>query len=188
MDTKPIRVLQCNAMRCRATQIELTKQFISNDYSIALISEPFVGGNTTLHAITGVNIFQFPTTGRVKACILIKETFGVALGVTHFSTSNLAVVQIKIRGRKLFIASAYIEPEIDANNTINAITYFLNETKGSLQLVGGDFNASHQLWGSNNSNDRGDVIADVIHAHDMSICNTGNTPTFEATRHQIYCS
>ena len=188
MDVKPIRVLQCNAMHCNNSQIELTRHFMSNNFSIALISEPYVGSNTTLHAIRGVNIFQFPTNGRVKACILIKESFGVAIGATQYSTSNLAVAKVNLGQRKLFIASTYIEPNDDANGTINAITSFLSDTKGSLQLVGGDFNASHQLWNCEISNERGNTIADMIHANNMAVCNIGNTPTFEAVRHQNHCS
>ena len=161
---------------------------MANNISIALVSEPYVGRETTVHAIRGVNIFQFATNGRVKACVLIKDNFGVALGVTQLSTSNLAVVEIKLRQRKLFIASAYIEPDADPNNTINAINEFITTTNGSYQVLGGDINASHLLWNCTTSDERGENIADMLHANNMSVCNTGNHATFEAIRHRNHCS
>ena len=86
---------------------------MANNYSIALLSEPYVGSNTTAHHIQGVDIHQFSTIEHVKACVLIKQTFGDSIGLTQLSTSNLAVVQLKVGQRKFHVASAYVEPDID---------------------------------------------------------------------------
>ena len=188
MASKNIRVLQCNVNRCHASHHRLLYHFMSNNFAIALVTEPYVGRETTVHDIRGVNIFQLPENGRVKACVMIKEKFGVALGITQLSTSNLAVVQIKIDQRKLLIASIYFEPDEDPNSTIHAIIEFITNTGGTYQLICGDINASHQLWNCETSDEREDTFASIFNANDLAENNIGNKPTFEAIRHENYCS
>ena len=161
---------------------------MANNYSIALLSEPYVGSNTTVHHIQGVDIHQFPTIEHVKACVLIKQTFGDSIGLTQLSTSNLAVVQLKVGQRKFHVASAYVEPDIDKNNTMDSLTKLLHETRGSTLAIGGDFNGSHYEWGCLDSDGRGEEILDLMTSYQLSVCNTGNTPTFEAIRHGKQCS
>ena len=90
--------------------------------------------------------------------------------------------------RRLIIVSAYIEPGNDANDTIDAIDVLLMTTKGSQVCLGMDGNGKHPLWGSKRTDARGVIIADLISAHNMEICNTGVIPTFEARNHKKYVS
>ena len=143
MDIKPISVIQANVNRQYNAQHELIQTFMSKDYSIAIVCEPYVGSGPGVHSIQGVDIHQFTSGDRVKACVLIKQTFGTSLGVTQLSTTNLAVVKIKLRQRTLFIASAYIEPDTDTNHTYDAITKFLIDTRGSHIILAGDLNGHH---------------------------------------------
>ena len=129
MVVRPFRVLQANVMKCYASHQELIRHFISNDFSIALISEPYVGSNSSVASIKGIDIYQFTYVNRVKACVLIKQSFCNSLGVTQLSTPNLAVVKLKADHRDLFIASAYIEPDSDTSNTFDAINKFLHKTR-----------------------------------------------------------
>ena len=114
MGIKPISVLQCNVQRSYASQHELVCTFMSNKYSICLITEPYTGSASAVHNIQGVDVFQFPagstTAGspKVKACILVKQSAAIAIGCSQHSTPNLAVIQINIAQRRLFVASAYI--------------------------------------------------------------------------------
>ena len=188
MVVKPIRVIQANVNKCEASQKELLDHFHSKDYSIALISEPFVGNRIDVRPIQGVDVFQFSTTTRVKACIFIKKNSLDALGITQFSTPNLSVIKLKINQRPVFIASAYIEPDADNINTKDAINKLLHETRGHQIIIGGDLNGRNQLWGCEDSDLRGEDIAVLASGYNLDVCNIGETPTFEAIRHGVYCS
>ena len=46
-------------------------------------------------------------------------------------------------------------------------------------IVGGDFNAHHRNWGSENNNLRGENIVNFIAGTDLILLNNGSKPTFE---------
>ena len=188
MAAEPIRVIQANVMRCMASQHELVKHFLSTDNTIAIISEPYVGRGPGVHSIQGIDIYQSSSTERVKACVMVKQGCINALGITQLLTPNLSVIEISLSQRKLFIASAYIEPDNDKANTIDALNKLLHETYCSYIIIGGDFNGHSQLWGCDDADARGDEINSIASAYNLEVCNTGTTPTFEAVRHGIHCS
>lgn len=45
-------------------------------------------------------------------------------------------------------------------------------------IVAGDFNAKSRIWGSDRDDPRGTLLADLMSALDMAVCNAGNAPTF----------
>ncbi|CAG4934331.1 unnamed protein product [Parnassius apollo] len=95
----------------------------------------------------------------------------------------MSVVQININGRRLYIASVYIEPNSDEDNTLQRLDNFLKMTCNNHQLVGGDFNGWHPIWGSDRSNSRGNKIVNIAYGNNMFLCNKGDTPTFETISH-----
>lgn len=56
----------------------------------------------------------------------------------------------------------------------------LQESVGEVNplILGCDANARHTLWGSTETNERGESLFEFIISTKLSICNTGNTPTF----------
>ncbi|KAJ2939044.1 hypothetical protein O0L34_g19024 [Tuta absoluta] len=61
---------------------------------------------------------------------------------------------------------------------------FLQQTSGSCHIICGDFNGWHSFWGSSSNNKRGTAVADLIFNNNLSIGNTGNSPTFETITHR----
>lgn len=180
-----LKILQINLGRGLNAQHEFLDYFISNEYDIALVSEPYVGKNNCVKNTPGLLLYQFPGNDRTKACIFVKSGLGASLGVAQYSSPNLCVVQFTSAGRRLFLTSVYIEPEVDDACTLNRIERFLQANKNSLHVVGGDFNGWHPLWGSSRINSRGrDVVALTI-ANDLTVCNVGTTPTFETVTHGV---
>ena len=161
---------------------------MSNKYSIALITEPYVGRSTSLYNITGVDVFQFPSTNadashrHVKACILVKQRAATAIGCSQYASTNLSAIQMSMDGRRLFIASAYIEPDVDTIRTIDKLNHFIDVNKGALIVVGADGNGHHTEWGCIDTNERGVDLSDLIASTNMSIANDGRSPTFEVYR------
>ena len=54
----------------------------------------------------------------------------------------------------------------------------LEGTRNKTLLLGCDANARHALWGSSETNDRGESLYNFIINTNLSVCNRGNTPTF----------
>jgi ribonuclease HI len=188
MVSKNLKMVQCNLQRCYLAQQEFLQHFATQGYDVALISEPYVGRGLCMPSKPGlVDIYQFPSSTRVKACVVLKAGIS-AIGMTQFSTPNLAVVQLKLGQQKLFVASAYVEPDCDPANTLASLAHFLTETGGARVLVGGDLNGRHPEWRDLVSNQRGEDVAALAAAANLAICNVGRAPTFEAIRHGSPCS
>lgn len=156
---------------------------MAEDYSIGLISEPYVGNLNTVKNIPGLEVHQFPNNNRVKSCIIIKTGIAATLGMSKYSSQNLSIVQIITKGRKLFLVSVYIEPKDDENGTLNRLEAFLRSHEQAHILIGGDFNGWHTSWGSVKSNKRGIEVNNLIITNDLIIGNSGNSPTFETITH-----
>ncbi|CAK1589899.1 unnamed protein product [Parnassius mnemosyne] len=174
-----LEVLHCNLDKSKNSQHEFILSFMAGQFQIALVSEPYVGSGNIVKSIPGINIFQFSNGNRVKACIMTKSSCGSVLGLSQFSSANLSAVQLNIGGCKLYIASVYIEPNSDDHNTLQRLDNFLKMTSNCHQLVGGDFNGWHPIWGSERANSRGNEVVDIVYGNDMFLCNRGHTPTFE---------
>ncbi|XP_060804988.1 uncharacterized protein LOC106141549 [Amyelois transitella] len=127
------------------------------------------------------------STDYVKACIVTTSKVA-ALGITQLSTANLVIARVSLGLNKLEVASFYIEPNTDNDNTIEKLDRFLRSAGSSLRLVGGDANGSHQEWGEASANSRGEDVVAVMASHNMVVCNVGHVPTFEAIRHGAHCS
>lgn len=84
-----------------------------------------------------------------------------------------------VDGIKLY--SCYCSP----NKTHNEYMDFLARLELSISsthsevLLTGDFNAHHTDWGSRVCNKRGEALSDLINARGLTICNTGQKPTFQ---------
>ena len=161
---------------------------MSSNFTVALLCEPYVGASKEVKGLRGLRIHQFPSGERVKACIVLKDEVGDALGLSQLSTSNIAVVQLRLRSRLLTIISAYIEPDNDPSATFESIDEALQQTSEGYVIFGLDGNGAHHEWGCTNNNERGEALASLAASHSMTICNQGTSPTFEAIRHGHHCS
>ncbi|KAE9525643.1 hypothetical protein AGLY_014170, partial [Aphis glycines] len=81
----------------------------------------------------------------------------------------------------LSVFSCYWRPGL----TLQEYAYFLGDLEDAIRargdsklVIGGDFNAWNVEWGSRTNNPRGDLLADFAASLGLSLCNTGNTPTF----------
>ena len=83
--------------------------------------------------------------------------------------------------RDLYLVSAYL----DINNgipdeLIRLLDSGLTEEAGV--VIGGDVNAHSTMWGSKETNRRGELVEELIFRHNLSLCNRGVTPTFITRR------
>ena len=187
MTNTPIKVIQANVQHSANAHKEFVDNFTINDYSIALISEPYIGRGPGVQNIVGVDVFQFSSPNRpIKACVLVKQSLGGAFGLTQFSSSNLAVVQLTVGQRKLLFASIYIEPDNDPNNTLLTLTKLVFDNRVHSIVIGGDVNAKHQDWGCMDADERGESITVLAASNQLSVCNTGSAATYENVRSGVH--
>ncbi|CAH0720306.1 unnamed protein product, partial [Brenthis ino] len=180
---KQIRFLQSNLDRSYNSTHEYLQYFTANKYDIGLIAEPYTSNTGSIKTTPGINTYQFNTTGRVKAAVLVRADLGATVGITNYSSSNLSIIYLSSKKFNLYIVSIYIEPKTDADGTLDKLDLFLKHHPHSKVVIGGDFNGWHQQWGSIKNNKRGNDIMRLIASNDLTLSNTGSAPTFEAVTH-----
>ena len=179
-----IKFIQCNVGRSYTWQWEFIQYFVKGNYDVGIISEPHVGEGKIMKSIPGYYIFQNSVNNeRVKACIMLKQGLGAPMILTQYSTPNISVVQLGVRGRRLIIASVYIEPNQDTDNTLARLECLVKDFNRDWLIVGGDFNGWHTAWGSYKSNKRGNEIHNLITSNNLHLCNSGDTPTYKTVTH-----
>ncbi|KAL5234326.1 hypothetical protein ACI65C_001736 [Semiaphis heraclei] len=85
---------------------------------------------------------------------------------------------IETNGLRLF--SCYCSPNVpftEFETFLRRLEISIREAKGPV-IVGGDFNAKSQDWGSCKEDNRGKALADLIASLGLTSCNQGNEPTF----------
>ena len=173
--------MQCNARRCYKAQVELIHAFNASDAEVLLLQEPYTGSLNTVQSIYDLDLYEFPQSGRkVKACIVLKRDLGSAIAWTQHSTPNLAIVQVALQQRKLYLISAYLEPDNDKYGTSLSLDLFLKETSNSLHVIGADANGAHPMWGCDTLDARGDEINNMASSNCLVVVNIGSDATFEA--------
>ncbi|KAH8368567.1 hypothetical protein KR200_006474, partial [Drosophila serrata] len=81
-------------------------------------------------------------------------------------------------GSGVTLSSAYMAHDEPAPpEPVVKLLQWAEVTKTTL-VLGCDANARHTLWGSSETNERGESLFDNIICRNVTICNKGNTPTF----------
>ncbi|KAL4134772.1 hypothetical protein QTP88_006487 [Uroleucon formosanum] len=100
--------------------------------------------------------------------------------IEEIGKPDMGFVWCRLANTKIY--SCYWTPRPD----IAAFTDFLRRLETSIRssscevIVCGDFNAHHTLWGCRTNDKKGDLLADMIQALGMVVCNKGTKATFQS--------
>lgn len=86
---------------------------------------------------------------------------------------------VMVRFGVVFIMSCYISPNVHRNKFLeflDNLSLVINSLKGKF-LIGGDFNAWSELWGSQITDRRGELVERWSAAYDIRLLNIGNVAT-----------
>ena len=95
----------------------------------------------------------------------------------EYSWGDIVVCQLHMRGgRKVYVVSVYCD--ININCVPLQLERLLGDKTGCDILISMDANAHSPMWGSRDSNSRGNMVEEFIFLHDLRVCNKGSSPTF----------
>jgi len=163
MTTKPIKCIQINLNCCKAAQA-LLHQTASEKTADIFISE--------YKKKEGPN-WYVDTTG--KAAI-------VNVQKTRLDSEGLGEAGFRwVSANGIRMYSCYWSP----NSTLQEYKDFVSRLEASIKSqsseihLTGDFNAKHVNWGCPQNDKRGEILAELIDATGLVICNRGNASTFK---------
>lgn len=177
-----VKVLQANIHHSRSGTTNLSRKFLAEEIHLALIQEPWLvrGRISGLKGTKGKLIYDLKSDART--CILLDKNIEV-LPLTEFIHRDLTAVKVKLNiegsDREIVIGSVYLpyEEKAPPDQTLHNLVNFCAEN--NLQAVLGlDCNAHHVVWGSTDTNKRGECLLEFILKYNLEIINMGNDPTF----------
>ncbi|KAI5723445.1 hypothetical protein M8J76_006122 [Diaphorina citri] len=76
--------------------------------------------------------------------------------------------------------SCYVSPNISVDNFIEYLQHLTMSVAEQRKpcIICGDFNSKSVMWGALRTDRRGEILTEWLAAHDLTVVNTGNSPTF----------
>ena len=174
-----LHFLQINLNHCKNAMVELNNIINRQDIDIILIQEPYIFRNRIQNFSNRSWVVELNLVNEhARAAILHKKELDCFI-LNEFCTRDMSTVLLNINNRKTIVSSIYID-----NHTLEILNKMkdlleLARTKQYQVIIGGDFNAHSEFWGSSNPNSRGDEIAEFLSKMNLDIVNKGCKPTFK---------
>lgn len=176
-----IRITQINLHHCIVATTNLILYLNRHDIDVALIQEPWINGDEIMGLEHNLyKLIKIGNTNKPRACIMIKNNVN-CFTLTQHCCRDLMTISVEINDFQFIIASAYFPHGDDCEPPPRAVRDLARhcEEKGIEFVVGCDANSHNILWGSTDTNDRGQNILDFIIENNLTIYNTGGEYTFQ---------
>ena len=154
---------------------------------IALIQEPHYSINNTMGLSKELKIYKGRSEGKIRASIATTKDIDAWL-LTQFSNEDQVAIAMKMEDSVIVFSSTYMpydSMEPPPPKILSELCMYCTNKNWNL-IVGADANSHNTVWGSSDTNDRGDKLLDFILSTNLHICNIGDAPTFSsATRDEV---
>ncbi|XP_070142286.1 uncharacterized protein [Drosophila kikkawai] len=159
-----MQLIQLNLNHCRAAHDLLMQTVRDLDADVAVLSEPYKDAST--HG------WAMDRTGKAALWMCGREP-------AHMSDVRSADGFVRGRVGGVWVYSCYLAPSLTLEAFSSIIDELSDDIRGrSNTLVGGDFNAWAQDWGSPSTNARGRIILEAFASLDIALLNEGTQHTF----------
>src|ERR1700712_8006 len=178
-----LKLLQVNLQHSKAASASLCKNFIDQKIDIALIQEPYILFNRVVGLKSIREQIIHSHQHGVRTCILAKNDIQLLM-LSNFCSRDLTAVKLTLQmdntTTEVIIASVYMpfdSPDPPQTNELMNLVDYCKLKKLQL-IIGADANSHHEVWGSTNTNPRGESLLNYLAAAELEILNIGNKPTF----------
>jgi len=101
--------------------------------------------------------------------------------MADFTSRDMATARIKTTEAEFIIVSLYMDITVDVDVCLGSLTKLIrNARRQRLEvIIGTDCNAHSTLWGSPDTNVRGECLEEFLFDMNLVVTNVGNIPTYE---------
>ena len=177
-----LAVLQFNCHRSAIVNNEADRWMNQQDRCIALLQEPgYEKGKIRNFNSKNSIIVGDESSARNRACIVTSPNLKV-FKLNQFCNRDQTTVTLSsnVSHETIVFSSVYM-PYDPAKSPPEQITKDLVhhcERKGLNLIIGTDCNSHNEVWGSTDSNPRGEDLLEFIFSTSLQICNIGTESTF----------
>ncbi|XP_049315737.1 uncharacterized protein LOC125779142 [Bactrocera dorsalis] len=111
--------------------------------------------------------------------MLVRNELTVFL-LPNFSNADVVTAKLECDTGNIWLVAAYMPHDDEVGPPPALLRRTLEEASrnGADVIIGSDANSRHSIWGSSDTNTRGESLFDFIISEYLCICNRGNSPTF----------
>ena len=171
MDKKSIIQRNCRGLRANYNEILILMSLFSP--SVICLQETFLKQSDNI-SFRDLNMFNYicPDGQRASGGTAIMVKSSVPHSQFDLNT-NLQAVAVNVTvSKKITICSIYLPPSDVLSK--NSLVSLIDQLPQPFILVG-DFNGHSKAWGCSDTNDRGEIIEDVIAENDLRLLNEKTT-------------
>jgi len=168
---------QVNIHHAKAASAVLARIFTQQHLGLALVQEPWVNDGIKGLYTDDSKVIWDQRDPLPRTCIMVRKCINYTI-LSEFLTRDSVPIMMQAIAHTIVVAFAYLAgdgpyppPEI------MRLVEHCQKEKLPL-LIGFDANAHHEIWGSTDTNQRGECHFEFILTHNLEIGNVGTTPTF----------
>lgn len=177
---KPTRIVQANLHRSRTATAHIIQAMDRGVVDVALLQEPNQVEGRVRDLGSAYNVYYVRGCKKVRTCI-IAQKFLQTVFVPELSDKDTTTVRWNYKttnggDRAVLLSSVYLPYEDDDPATPGLRRICRDAT--TEKLLGCDSNSHNSLWGSTDTNRRGERLLDFFISTNLELLNRGDTPTF----------
>ncbi len=178
-----LSILQYNTRKSRTVMVELFDNEKIYDIDIVAIQEPWrnTSTNTSYHPLKDRFNLIYPYHNNTRVCFYINKRISPERWYPSYHSPDLCTLNIKFgKDRVIYIHNIYI-PGDQQTDGLNALHEALTKVKDEEQIMLGDFNLHHTMWGGPDANidERSDELIFIAEEFAMEQALPEGTTTYE---------
>lgn len=183
-----IHIGQINAQNSIAALDELRQVINIDKIDIVLIQEPYSRNNVisslgiNTRVVTDTKRFtNIASSDKIKTAIAVTNPSYTVLKIEQLSNTHCVCAEVSVGTYKLYVVSAYFQYSDKIEPYIQHIERVLLTLKGHSVIVCADANAKSTLWHSGQTDERGELLENLIAQQNLFIHNKDSDAyTFES--------
>ena len=173
---------QLNAHRAKAAHVNINLESDKLDRFIYFLQEPHY--NVATGKVMDLNQTHHIVSAKdPRACIYAHKSLQLWES-KDYTDKDIATCLWKLPdGSEIYLASVYLDitkQQVIPDILMELMTFCQQRDKPIILAI--DSNAHSTLWGSEQTNIRGEDLEEFIFNHDLTLLNQGNKPTFQTSR------
>ena len=183
MTSSRINFIQINLQHSKAATGVLSR-CLPAQHTVSFIQEPyFYQGAVRGLPLTQGRLFYATCREVPRACVFVTNGLSV-LALPQLAFRDVVAVKIDYklagRARSVVVASVYLphdSPTPPPSREMELVIDYCSQRRLPL-VIGCDANAHHNVWGSTDTNQRGNDLLSFLGGTELEILNRGHEPTF----------
>ena len=175
-----VKVIQINLHHSKAASAALLLRLAERGEDVALIQEPWTHNGKILGlGAKGYKLLYANCTGNLRSCILAKNHLNIFI-LTDYSDADTVTTACETGETVVWLTSCYMAHDHVDPPPHKLVHDMVNAAKNQQTpiIIGADANAHHHIWGSSDTNTRGECILDFLLCNNLVVVNKGTEPTF----------